>query len=185
MKHFALVGFLGAVLLGALPSAWSQQATAGVQWMSIEQAMEAQKRSPRKVMVDVYTQWCGPCKMMMANTFTDPEVIAYLNANYYAVKFDAESQPPVTFRGTTYSNPGYRPGVTGRNAPHQLAAALGVTAYPTLVFLDEKGEIIAPITGYKTPPQIELYLRFFAEHWTRSTVQTEWEKYCDGFQPTF
>ncbi|MEY5043617.1 MAG: hypothetical protein RJA19_844 [Bacteroidota bacterium] len=158
---------------------------AGVAWMSLEEAIAAQAKAPRKIMIDVYTSWCGPCKMMMANTFTDPEVIAYLNANYYAVKFDAESPQPVNFRGQTFTNPGYRPGVTGRNSPHQLAGALGVTAYPTLVYLDEKGEIIAPITGYKTPPQLEMYLKFFAEHWTRSTVQSEWEKYRDGFQPTF
>ena len=37
-------------------------------------------------MMDVYTKWCGPCKMMMANTFTNANVIEYINANYYAVK---------------------------------------------------------------------------------------------------
>jgi thiol-disulfide isomerase/thioredoxin len=59
--------------------------------MSIEEAVEAQKKEPKKIMMDVYTKWCGPCKMMMANTFTNADVIEYLNANY-AVKFDAELQ---------------------------------------------------------------------------------------------
>ncbi len=182
MKRIVQGLLLVACLVGGVEAAAQK---AGVAWMSLEEAIAAQAKAPRKIMIDVYTSWCGPCKMMMANTFTDPEVIAYLNANFYAVKFDAESPQPVNFRGQTFTNPGYRPGVTGRNSPHQLAGALGVTAYPTLVYLDEKGEIIAPITGYKTPPQLEMYLKFFAEHWTRSTVQSEWEKYRDGFQPTF
>lgn len=182
MKRIAQLLMLVACMAGGA-EVWAQKAS--VAWMSLEEAIAAQAKSPRKIMIDVYTSWCGPCKMMMANTFTDPEVIAYLNENFYAVKFDAESPQPVVFRGQTFTNPGYRPGVTGRNSPHQLAGALGVTAYPTLVYLDEKGEIIAPITGYKTPPQLEMYLKFFAEHWNRSTSQPEWEKYRDGFQPTF
>ena len=51
---------------------------ASIQWMSLEEAVEAQKKEPRKIMMDVYTQWCGPCKMMMANTFTNANVINYV-----------------------------------------------------------------------------------------------------------
>ena len=42
---------------------------ASINWMSLEEAVAAQQKEPRKIMMDVYTQWCGPCKMMMANTF--------------------------------------------------------------------------------------------------------------------
>ena len=107
---------------------------ASIQWMSLEEAVEAQKREPRKIMMDVYTQWCGPCKMMMANTFTNANVINYVNANYYAVKFDAESPGDIQFQGETYSNPTYDPNRRGRNGVHELSRALGVNAYPTLVY---------------------------------------------------
>jgi thioredoxin-related protein len=60
-----------------------------------------------------------------------------------------------------------------------------VNAYPTLVYLDEKGEIIAPISGYRTPQQLEMHLRFFKEKWTRSTTQTEWDAFQKTFVPTF
>jgi len=185
MKHVAVFGALAVALVMGLPAALAQKASGGIAWMTIEEAMAAQKKQPRKIMIDVYTSWCGPCNMMMANTFTNADVIAYINANYYAVKFDAESQPPVQFRGTTYSNPSYRPGVTGRNGTHEFSRALGVNAYPTLVYLDEKGEIIAPISGYRTPQQLEMHLRFFKEKWTRSTTQTEWDAYQKTFVPTF
>ena len=152
--------------------------------MSLEEAIEAQEQEPRKIMMDVYTSWCGPCKMMMANTFAHPDVIAYLNENYYAVKFDAESPDPISYQGSVFENPGYRQGARGRNSPHQLSRALSVSAYPTLVFFKETGEVLAPITGYKTPQQIELFLRYFDEFWSLGT-QEEWDQFQKGFTPTF
>jgi thioredoxin-related protein len=156
-----------------------------VNWMSLEEAVVAQKNEPRKIVMDVYTQWCGPCKMMMANTFTNPDVIAYLNENFYAVKFDAESKAPVNFKGQTFENPGYKEGVRGRNSAHQLSRELRVNAYPTLVYFDEKAEVIAPISGYKTPGQLEMYLKFFAQHFTPGVQQGEWEEFRDNFVPSF
>ena len=87
-----------------------------INWMSLEEAVEAQKTEPRKIMMDVYTKWCGPCKMMMANTFTNENVIDYVNANFYAVKFDAESPDPITFQGNEFTNPTYNP-----NAKEEMA----------------------------------------------------------------
>ena len=157
----------------------------GIQWMSIEEAMAAQADEPRKIIMDVYTQWCGPCKMMMANTFTDPNVISYINQNYYAVKFDAEGPDPVDFKGTTYTNDGYREGMRGRNSTHAFSRALGVNAYPTLIFMSEKGEIIAPITGYKTGYQLEPFLVFFSQNWNPTTGQAEWDAFKETFKPSF
>ena len=108
-----------------------------------------------------------------------------MNANYYSVKFDAESPNPVQFKGKTFENPGWKQNVRGRNSPHQLSRALNVNAYPTLVYLDENADVIAPISGYKTPPQLEMYLKFFVEKFDGDAVQAEWEAYRDSFQPTF
>ena len=158
---------------------------AKINWMTLEEAVAAQQDQPRKIMMDVYTQWCGPCKMMMSRTFTNQQVIDYINANYYAVKFDAESPNPVEFKGKTFENPGWKQNVRGRNSTHQLSRALGVNAYPTLVYMDEQSEIIAPISGYKTPSQLEMYLKFFVEKYNGDVAQEEWEAFRDGFQPTF
>ena len=158
---------------------------ASINWISLEEAVAAQQKEPRKIMMDVYTKWCGPCKMMMANTFTNANVIEYVNAHYYAVKFDAESPDPVTFQGTEFKNPTYDPNRRGRNGVHELSRALGVNAYPTIVYFDEKADRIAPISGYKTPQQLELYLRFFDDAWARGTTQEEWDNFQQSFTPTF
>ena len=158
---------------------------AEINWMSVDELEAAQAKEPRKVMIDVYTKWCGPCKMMMRNTFTRPDVIAYLNKNYYAVKFDAEGPEPVEFKGQTFSNPTYVPNKPGRNGVHELSRAFQVRAYPTLVYLDENLEMIAPISGYKNPQQLELYLRFFHDAWAAGTTQKDWDNFQQSFTPTF
>lgn len=171
------------LLFGSLGTGLAQYS--GINWMSLEEAIAAQKEEPRKIVMDVYTQWCGPCKMMMRNTFTSEDVIAYMNANYYAVKFDAESPDPVTYQGKTFTNPGWNPNARGRNSTHELSRALGVNAYPTLVYFDEKATIIAPIPGYKTPPQLEMYLKFFVNQFEPNVQQAEWEAYRNSFVPSF
>ena len=174
---------LSFFLATSLTAALAQGAE--INWMSVDELEAAQVKEPRKVMIDVYTKWCGPCKMMMRNTFTNPDVIAYLNENYYAVKFDAEGPDPVEFKGQTFSNPTYVPNKPGRNGVHELSRAFQVRAYPTLVYLDENLEMIAPISGYKNPQQLELYLRFFHDAWAAGTTQEDWDNFQQSFTPTF
>ena len=162
------------------------QGNGQINWMSLEEAVAAQKANPKKIMIDVYTKWCGPCKMLDKNTFHHPEVANYVNANYYAVKFDAEDPNPVTFKGQTYSNPDYDPNRKGRNGVHQLSRTLGVSAYPTIVFLDEDQNIITPLRGYKSPQDMELYLKFFKDDGHKEiTTQEAWQEYYNSFKATW
>lgn len=174
---------LSAVLFIGISGALAQGAS--INWITVDELAAAQAKEPRKVMIDVYTKWCGPCKMMMRNTFTNADVIGYINANYYAVKFDAEGPDPVEFQGKTFSNPSYVPNKPGRNGVHELSRAFQVRAYPTIVYLDEALEMIAPISGYKSPQQLELYLRFFDEAWSSGASQEEWDAFQQSFSPTF
>ena len=53
-----------------------------INWMSLEEALEAQKTAPKKIFIDAYTVWCGPCKMLDRNTFKNEDVVKYINKNY-------------------------------------------------------------------------------------------------------
>jgi len=140
-------------------------ANSPIKWMSFEEAQEAIKKEPKKLFVDVYTHWCGPCKMLDRNTFSNQKFAEYVNENYYPVKFDAQDQNDIVFAGNTYSNPNYdtKKAPNRRNATHQLSRALQVRAFPTMIVLNEKLQIMKSIRGYKTPQQLQPILQQFAQ----------------------
>ena len=173
------------LMLAALPLlGMAQQKT--INWVSITEAQELMKKEPRKIMMDVYTKWCGPCKMMMKNTFSNPDLIDYVNTHYYAVKFDAESPDEITFNGKTFKNPNYVPNKAGRNGVHEFSRFMRVSAYPTIIYIDEDLNMLTGDKGYKTAQQLELLLRFFKEDKHKTvTTQEEFNTYRDSFTPSF
>lgn len=153
-----------------------------INWMTLDQALAAQSQEPRKIMMDVYTTWCGPCKMLDANTFQNPDVVDYVNQNYYAVKFNAEGKEVVKYKNLEFTNPQFDPSRLGRNAQHELAQALKITAYPTIVFFNENGDTLLPLPGYKTPSQLELYLKlFYNDDHQKIGSQEDWDQYQKEF----
>ncbi len=133
-----------------------------INWVTLEEAVELQKKNPKKIMMDVYTTWCGPCKLLDKNTFQNKDVADYVNKYYYAVKFNAEGNDQISFKDKTYANPNYNPAMAKRrNSAHELTRYFGVRAYPTVVFIDENLEFLTGIRGYKNPQQLELYLKLF------------------------
>ena len=157
-----------------------------INWMTMEEALSAQKENPKKIFMDVYTTWCGPCKLLDKNTFSDKSVIEYVNKNYYAVKFNAEGNESVTYQDFTYTNPNYQAERKGRNAQHLLAHALKVTAYPTVVFFKEDGNLIQAVPGYRTPQQLEIFLKMIhSDDYLQVTTAEAWDKYQKDFKYTF
>ncbi|MEJ2163586.1 MAG: thioredoxin family protein [Robiginitalea sp.] len=147
-----------------------------VAWMSWDEAVQKATKdtSPKKIFVDVYTDWCGWCKKMDKDTFQDPEVAAYMSENFYMVKLDAEQKDPIEFRGNSYT---FVP--SGRRGYHQLAAALlqGQMSYPTVVFLDEGLNMLSPVPGYQKPDAFLKIARYFGENIYKDT---SWESYSSG-----
>ncbi len=157
-----------------------------IKWMSMNEALAAQKQVPKKIIMDAYTNWCGPCKLMDKNTFTNKDVINYVSEHFYAVKFDAEGTEEVMYKDFNYTNPNFDPARKGRNSQHFFADALKITGYPSLVFFDEASEIIAPIVGYRTPEQLEIFLKMIAkDHYKELTSGEAWQKYEANFKGTF
>lgn len=172
---------LALILLGGVVSQAQE-----VEWMSMNEALEAQKKDPKKIMMDAYTTWCGPCKMLDRNTFSHPEVAAYINENYYPVKFNAEGNEEVIYEKQSFGNPNFDPNRTGRNSQHQFATALNISGYPSIVFFDEEGKLIAPIVGYKSPQQLEMYLKMFSnDDYKGLTSREAFIEYQQNFEGSF
>jgi thioredoxin-related protein len=147
-----------------------------VKWMTWKEMQEAQQKQPKKILVDVYTEWCGWCKRMDAGTYTNAEIIKYINENFYAVKFDAEDKNVINFNGKEYKYVPQSP--RGYN---ELAAQIlnGQMSYPTVVYFDEKLAEITAVPGYQDPKMLEKVLNFINSD---SYKTTDWTKYESTFQ---
>ena len=157
-----------------------------INWMTFAEAIEAQKKVPKKILMDVYTTWCGPCRLMDKNTFQNPDVVNYVNKYYYAVKFNGEGNETVYFFNRTFNNPNFDPNRNGRNATHQLTQFLGVNGYPTVVFFSENADPIMPLVGYYKPQQIELFLKMIKQgDYQIFTKPEDFENYQKNFRPRF
>ncbi|GEQ85362.1 thioredoxin [Patiriisocius marinistellae] len=175
------------VLIMLLCIATSVSAQKGVNWLSMNDALAIQAQDPKPIFIDMYTSWCGPCKMLDRNTFSNEDVINYMNEHYYAVKFNAEGDEKVTYMGNNFGNPRYDPAkAKRRNTQHDFAKHMSIRAYPTVVFLNEKGELLTAVKSYRTPQQLELYLKLFATgDYKNLKSNEEFAAYTDNFVPQF
>lgn len=124
-----------------------------INWVTLEKAMELQKKKPKKIMMDVYTNWCGPCKMLDKNTFQTADVANYVNENYYAVKFNAEGNETINYKGKVYSNPGYNPELASRrNWPTVWRSFYKSKPIQPLFLWMKKGMLLRPFEVTKHRP---------------------------------
>lgn len=144
-----------------------------INWLSIEDVEAAIKKEPRKVVLDVYTDWCGWCKKMDASTFVDSQITEYLNKNYYCVKLDGEDKRTLTFKGTEFNFIKH-----GRRGYHELAAGFlkGKMSYPSLVFLDEDLVVLQAMPGFRSADELLPILIFFGEN---IYLETNWTDYIN------
>ena len=142
-----------------------------IKWMSWEDAIAAANNNPKKLFVDVYTDWCGWCKKMDNTTFADPSVAAYINENFYPIKFNAEQREIVEYNGYSlkFIN-------QGRRGVHELAYSLldGQLGYPSYVYLDEAQRRITVSPGFKQVPDLLKELSFIAEDHYKTTSYEEY-----------
>lgn len=116
----------------------------GITWMTWTEAIQANKKKPKLIFVDVYTGWCGWCKVMDQKTFSDPDVAKYMSDNFYCVKLDAEQKDPIIYNKHTFVfKPEYR--------AHELAISMldSQMSYPSFVFFNSKEQRIQIVKGYQ------------------------------------
>ncbi len=136
MKQSRIFFFFLALNLVFLGTAQGQEQ---IQWMKFEEAIAANEKNPKMILVDVYTDWCGWCKKMDKDTFTDPQVVAHLKKNFYAVKLNAENtKRRFPFMGKTFSEA-------------EMAVAMRVNSYPNFVVIEPGLQNLAQLPGYREP----------------------------------
>jgi thioredoxin-related protein len=156
MKHARFIPFvLAAIFIGStsfvvIKKMAAKKGEEKIEWLSIEEAYKKNEKKPRKIFVDVYTDWCGWCKVMERNTFSNADVIEYVNKNYYAVRLNAEGKSEVKMGDFTTTEQG-------------VANAFNVNSYPTIVFLEKDFKTFTPQPGYREPQEFLSDLKKFKE----------------------
>ncbi len=155
----------------------TNKAESKVNWLTFEEAIEANKANPKKIFIDIYTDWCGWCKKMDAQTFNHPDIAAYMNETYYSVKFNAEQTEDILFNGHTFK---FIPG--GRKGVHELAVALtnNKLSYPMGIFMSEDLRLFPPLPGYIKAPQFDAIIRYYGEEKYKSMKWEEFVKTYDS-----
>lgn len=174
MKKQALVYTFGLlVVLGSIfaftiaPTAVPVEETpATFKWYTLEEALKANETAPKKFFIDVYTDWCGWCKVMDRKTFSQAEVQSYLAEHFYPVKLDAEQREAINFKGKDYQYVS-----AGKRGINQIALQLlgNRPSYPSIVYLDENLETVHLTKGFKQQAQLQPELEFVAENHYKTT----------------
>ena len=145
-----------------------------INWLSWEEALELNRTEKKKILVDVYTDWCTWCKKMDERTFQKESIARFANENYYAVKFDAEQKEDIIYNNKIYS---YVAGF-GKRGYHELAEEImnGRMSYPTVVFIDENLNVIQPIPGFQSASTFSMIMDYFAGNFYTSVPWAKFEK---------
>ncbi|KPL03171.1 MAG: hypothetical protein AMJ90_03830 [candidate division Zixibacteria bacterium SM23_73_2] len=108
-------------------------------WHKYDQGLKKAEKEKKHLLVYFFTNYCGYCRKMEKNTFSDQKVKEVLNSDYVSVRVDGGSRNKIKFNGAQ---------ITER----ELASKYRVRGYPASWFLKPDGEKIAPLMGY-TPPE--------------------------------
>ena len=126
MKRFLLTMTILMVVFGNMVA---QDRSIRFEEGSYQEALNKAKKENKLLFVDCYTSWCGPCKMLANEVFTNNEVADYFNANFVSLKVDCE-----------------------KGEGPALREQFGVSSYPTLLFINGDGKIVNKILGASKQP---------------------------------
>lgn len=147
-----------------------------LKWYSLNEALELNKKNPRKFLIDIYTDFCNSCKVMNKTTFTDSLISGYLDKNFYLVDLNAETKDTLLFNGTAYIKS------QANGSPfHSIIPALtgGGLTLPTLIFLDDNLQRLDIVTSYLTAQALQPVLHFYGDNAFKTM---KWNDYLKKFR---
>ena len=132
-----------------------------IEWTTIENASQL-KDNTKLYFVDFYTHWCGWCKRMDKDVFTDSTVIKLINRYYVPVKFNAEGNSEFVWKGTKYVGTPVPPG--GRPTLHSFTRSMlgKQLGFPSFVIYDRNRSTLNVIQGYQPADDLVKILWYFA-----------------------
>jgi thioredoxin-related protein len=106
-----------------------------LKWRKFDTGVAEAKKAKKKILIDVYTDWCKWCKKLDAEVYTDAKIVEYVNKNYIPIKVNGESKEKLIYKGESMTEAG-------------LTQSFGITGFPTILFLESNGDAINKLGSF-------------------------------------
>lgn len=132
--------------------------TGQVKWMTFEEAFLKFNKKPKKILIDIYVDWCHSCKVMRQVSYRDKKLADYINKNFYPIQFNAASTDTIQAFGKTFYS-------LGKGQPHQLAQALLNQKYifPSTMIFNTDLKAISLINFFISPRLLKPIFKYYNE----------------------
>ena len=121
-------------------------------WLAFDAAATRASKEGKHVIVDIYTTWCGWCKVMDRETYGNPQVADYLAQNFVLAKINGESSSKIHWKGRELTE-------------RQFTREVGVTGFPTTFFLKPDLDVLGGVPGFIRPTDFLVYARYVSTRW--------------------
>ncbi len=130
-----------------------------VNWISLDEAVANLQKEKKPLLIDLYTNWCGWCRVMDKKTYSNQKVADYIDSKFYAVRINAETHDKITWNGKTYA-------FSSHYRSNEFAVYLtgGRLEFPTTIFIPAGGGEPQAIPGYLEPKDLEILVKYFGEN---------------------
>lgn len=166
MNSILVVLFSGLIFISS-GSNMNNQEDGDLKWTNFTDGVKQALAENKKVLIDVYTDWCEWCKKMESDTYSDENIKSYLEENYSLVKLNAESDTREMLGDEEVTQA-------------SLAKAFGVTGYPTTVFLMPDGRFITSVAGYMKPAEFLQVLKYIGEDYYKKMGFQDYLRSSEG-----
>jgi thioredoxin-related protein len=119
-----------------------------VDYLNWPQVVKKAKKENKYIFVDCYATWCGPCKKMDKDVYTNDSIGDFLNTKFISVKVQMDSSKT----DNEFTRSWYK-------TAKEMRTTYRVAAYPTFLFFSSNGEVVYKESGYKTPDQFMQVVR--------------------------
>lgn len=157
-KNNILMLFFSFIFLNALEAQKTKEKPQ-INWLTFNQLKDSMAIKPKKIFVDIYTDWCGPCKLMDKKTFTNKWVVRLLNESYYAVKLNADRTDTITYNQKQYGWKEVRDGKGASALALEIGMEAGALAFPTLVIINSNYSLLYRYPGFLSAQLLEEVLQ--------------------------
>lgn len=158
-----LVGLvLVAQIISAPANAQSTSEPDTLQWYEFEEVTDLEDDS-RPILLFMEAEWCGICKQMHREVFTDSSITQYLNDHFYPVKMDIESDAQISFKGKSMTQKSF-------------SMQMKLQATPTMIFLRPNHTVIGSKPGFADVKELNMLLDYIASNAWEEMTMREFQK---------